>query len=166
MSQEPKMPSFDQFSRWLAARLDQPGLQPGRYETLKEAARAARDEFVQARPAAAQGSLEVLYLLAAADKSESSQLPEMTTPRGFRVLLAFDETHGVGATSIGVLVYCPSELITALESKTAYLWYGAERFEVGQFDGEGKAVGELPPGVEITASDFAQGKVKLEEPQT
>jgi hypothetical protein len=70
MSQESKLPSFDQFSRWLAQRLDQPGLGPERYETLREAARAARDEFVQTRPAAGHGSLEVLYLLAAADKSE------------------------------------------------------------------------------------------------
>jgi hypothetical protein len=64
-----------------------------------------------------------------------------------------------------VLVHCPVELISALEGRTAYLWYGEERFELGQFDAEGKAVGELPAGVEITASDFAQGKVKLEEPR-
>jgi hypothetical protein len=161
VSQEPKLPSFDQFSRWLAARLDRPGLRPERYETLREAARGARDEFIQTRPAAAEGSLEVLYLLAAADKSESTQLPEITTARGFRVLLAHDEGGG-----IGVLVHCPAESIPALEGKTASLWYGAERFELGEFDGEGKAIGELPPGVEITASDFALGKVKLEEPPT
>ncbi len=65
-----------------------------------------------------------------------------------------------------MLVHCPAELIAALEGKTACLWYGAERFELGEFDGEGKAIGELPPGVEITASDFALGKVKLEEPRT
>jgi hypothetical protein len=165
-SRDSKLPSFDQFSRWLAARLDQPALRPERYETLREAARAARDEFVQTRPAAAQGLLEVLYLLAAADKSESSQLPEMTTPRGFRVLLAHDEGGGSRAATIGVLVYCPTELISALEGQTACLWYGTERFELGQFDGEGKAIGELPAGVDITASDFAQGKVKLEEPRS
>jgi hypothetical protein len=159
MSQESKLPSFDQFGRWLAARLDQPGLRPERYETLREAARGARDEFVQTRAAPGQGALEVLYLLAAADKSDSAQLPEITTARGFRVLLAHDER------GTGVLVHCPAELITALEGKAAYLWYGTERFELGQFDGEGKAIGELPAGVKITASDFALGKVKLEEPR-
>ncbi len=159
MSQESKLPSFDEFSRWLAARLDQPGLRSERYELLREAARGARNEFAQARPAAAHGSLEVLYLLAAADKSESSPLPEITTPRGFRVLLAPDEGGG-----IGVLVHCPAESIAALEGKAAHLWFGTERFELGQFDGEGKAIGELPAGVTITASDFALGKIKLEEP--
>jgi hypothetical protein len=106
----------------------------------------------------------VLFLLAAADKAESSQLPEITTPRGFRVMLAYDDADGAGPASIGVLVRCPMEMTAALEGKTVYLWYGAERFELGEFDGEGKAIGALPAGVEISASDFSQGKVKLEEP--
>jgi hypothetical protein len=163
-------PSFDQFSRWLAARLDQPALRPERYPAVKEAAHAARDEFVRARAgtasveASAHGPLEVLYLMAAADKSEAAQLPEIVTSRGFRVLLALDQAGGSEASSMGVLVHCPAELISALEGKTVYLWYDGERVELGQFDGEGKAIGALPDGVEITASDFAQGKVKLEEP--
>jgi hypothetical protein len=174
MSQESNLPSFDQFSRWLAGRLDQPPRLPERYEALREAARAARDEFVRAhhtaaagarQGAAAQSALEVLCLLAAADKSESSQLPEITTPRGFRVTLAYDEGDGTGASSIAVLVHCPTELIAAVEGKTAYLWYGTERFELGQFDGDGKAIGELPAGIELSGSDFAQGRVKLEEPR-
>jgi hypothetical protein len=156
---EPQLPSFDQFSRWLTARLEQASARSENYETLRVAARAARDEFLQTRPAAAAGFVEVLYLLAAADKSESSQLPEMTTARGFRVLLTYDEGYG-----IGVLVHCPAELISAVEGKTAYLWYGTERFELGQFDGEGKAIGELPADIKIGAPDFALGKVKLEEP--
>ena len=161
-------PSFDQFSRWLSTRLNQPALRPERYSAVKEAARAARDEFVRAGAASteapAHGPLEVLHLMAAADKSEATQLPEIVTSRGFRVLLALDETSGAEAPSVGVLVHCPAELISALEGKTVYLWYGAERVELGQFDGEGKAIGALPAGVDITASDFAQGKVKLEEP--
>lgn len=172
-SRAPIPPSFDQFSRWLAAKLDQPQLQPERYELLSDAAREARDEFVQAREiagatapqqAAARGTLEALYLLAAADKAETSQLPEITTPRGFRVMLAYDESDGAEPASIGVLVRCPPELIAALEGKTVHLWYGAERFELGEFDGEGKAIGALPAGIEISASDLAQGRVKLEEP--
>jgi len=47
-----------------------------------------------------------------------------------------------------------------------HLWYGTERFELGQFDAEGKAIAELPAGLEITASDFALGKIKFEEPGT
>jgi len=99
MSEGPKLPSFDQFSRWLTTRLEKPELRSEQYEALREAARAARDEFVQTRPGTARGSLEVLRLLAAADKSESSQLPELTTARGFRVLLAHDEGDGAGTSS-------------------------------------------------------------------
>jgi hypothetical protein len=173
MSHEPKPPSFDQFSRWLAERLDQPRLKSERYETLREAAREARDEFVAAHGTAAgvhaqtegQGPIEVLYLLAAADKSESSLPPEITTPSGFRVTLAYEEATGEDAASICVLVNCPPELIGALEGQMVCLWYGTQRFELGQFDGEGKAIGLLPAGLEITSSDFAQGRVKLEEPR-
>jgi hypothetical protein len=173
MSNEPKLPDFNQFSRWLAARVNQQGIQGERYDELREAAREARNEFVQAlqssatrrrEPAVPSGSLEVLQLLAAADRSDSSPLPEITTLRGFRVTLAYDEESATGAASLCVLVHCPLELIASLEGKTVYLWHGAERFELGQFDGEGKAIGVLPAGIEISASDFAQGRVKLEEP--
>jgi hypothetical protein len=133
----------------------------------------ARDEFVQARhiaavvdtqPAPARGTLEALFLLAAADKAEPSQLPEIITPRGFRVMFGRDETEGAGPASIGVLVGCPTELIAALEGKAVYLWFGAQRFELGEFDGEGKAIGALPVGVQISAADFSTGRIKLEEP--
>jgi hypothetical protein len=172
MSRQPKPPSFDQFSRWLAARVDQPRLDAAHYETLREAAREARNEFVAAHAAAGahdptegQGSLEVLHLLAAADKSESSLLPEITTPRGFRVILAYEEATDGEPASICVLVHCPAELIGALEGQSVCLWHGTQRFELGQFDGEGKAIGVLPAGLQITASDFAAGRVKLETPQ-
>ena len=165
-----KPPSFDGFSRWLAARLDRPELRAEqRYDTLKDAARTARDEFVESWGMFTQepptGRIESLYLLAAADKSESSLPPEITTPRGFRVILAYEEATGGEPASICVLVHCPAELIGALEGQSVSLWHGTQRFELGQFDGEGKAIGVLPAGLEITASDFAAGRVKLETPQ-
>jgi hypothetical protein len=48
--------------------------------------------------------------------------------------------------------------------QTAFLWNGSQRFELGQFDADGKAIGTLPAGIEITMSDFAAGHIKLEEP--
>src|ERR1700753_1486309 len=76
MSSPTKPPSFNGFSRWLAARLDRAEMSAERYETLKGAARTARDEFVESRrPFAAKpatGRIEALYLLAAADKSDAS----------------------------------------------------------------------------------------------
>jgi hypothetical protein len=172
MSKDSKVPSFEEFARWLALRSPQPTLDEARYERLRAAARDARDEFLTAQrgigsspDASAQyGHFEVLQLLAAADKSESPRPADLTTARGFRVTLAFEEGGGGDASSICVLVQCPPELIESVQGETAYLWNGAERFELGQFDAEGKAIGTLPAGIEISPSDFAMGNVKLEEP--
>jgi hypothetical protein len=173
MSNEPKLPDFNQFSRWLASRLGEQAVGPEKFEQLHAAARDAREEFVRAQQESAsipvtagtdQGRFEVLQLLAAADR-DASLPPEITTPRGFRITLAYDEGGGAEAGSIGVLVVCPPELVTVVEGRTVYLWSGSDRFELGQFDAEGKAIGSLPAGLEITASDFAAGKVKLEAPQ-
>jgi hypothetical protein len=173
MSNEPKLPDFNQFSRWLASRLNDQAVGSDQFAQLHTAARDARDEFVRTQwegtgansaVAADRGSLEVLQLLAAADR-DASLPPEITTPRGFRITLAFDEGSGAEPASIGVLVVCPPDLLTGVEGKTVYLWSGSERFELGQFDAEGKAIGTLPAGIEITASDFAAGKVKLEAPE-
>jgi hypothetical protein len=172
MSNDTKLPDFDEFTRWLAARSKAPAANRERYETVAAAARSARDEFLQARRAVASvseppprhGHFEVLQLLAAADKSADSRVPEVMTARGFRVTLAFDEGEDAVSSSIAVLVRCPAEMIETLEGETVYLWNGAQRFELGQFDAEGKALGTLPAGIEISLSDFAMGHVKLEEP--
>ncbi len=165
MPNEPKLPDFDQFSRWLAGRLNRPAADtPERFARVHLAAREARAEFVAARQDLTPAGVEVLELLAAAD-SDASLPPEITTARGFRISLAFDEGSDGEPASIGVLVTSPAALIAAVQDKTVYLWSGSQRFELGQFDAEGKAIGTLPAGIEITASDFAQGKVKLETPE-
>jgi len=163
MSHESKLPDFDEFSRWLASRLSQQSLSAEHFVRLRAAAHDARDEFLLTRQAANPGSVEVLQLLAAADR-DASLPPEITTPRGFRVSLAYDEGSGQESSSIGVLVTCPPEMIADCAGKTVYLWSGNQRFELGEFDVEGKAIGTLPGGIEITASDFASGNVKLETP--
>ena len=173
MSNEQRLPDFDDFSRWLSAQFNAPAEDAARYQTLLTAARAARTEFVEARrnaqserstSAPNRGHLETLQLLAAADRSSSPHPPELTTARGFRVTLAYDDGDGPESSSICVLVRCPPELIETVQGETAFLWNGSERFELGQFDSEGKAIGTLPAGIEISLSDFALGKVKLEEP--
>jgi len=172
MSKDSKIPSFEEFARWLAHRAPQPTLDEARYERLRAAARDAREEFLAAQRAivpnpdesAHFGHFEVLQLLAAADRSESPRPADLTTARGFRVTLAFEEGGSGDVSSICVLVQCPAELIESLQGEIAYLWNGAQRFELGQFDAEGKAIGTLPAGIEISPSDFAMGNVKLEEP--
>jgi hypothetical protein len=171
MSRKPSSPEFSAFTAWLArevgASASKEAADPEgpRYPPLLAAARAARDETSsRAMTRAPVGHLEVLELLAAAEKSESSRPPELRTARGFRVTLAYDESGRPSVSSICVLVHCPPELIASVQGQTAYLWSGTERFELGQFDAEGKAIGTLPAGIEISLSDFTQGKVKLEEP--
>jgi hypothetical protein len=169
-------PDFDTFLRWLASKRANVNAADNaqRYEKLLAAARAARDYMLRTTEGeqtatgsdGCSGHVEVLRLLAAADKSEASRPPELVTARGFRVTLAYDEGESPGAASICVLVRCPPELIEHVQGETAYLWNGAERFELGQFDSEGKAIGTLPAGIQISLSDFAAGKVKLEEPHT
>jgi hypothetical protein len=177
MSHEKSAPDFNEFARWMASQFESKTLaspsMSERYGKLLASARVARNEVIEAAealrsPAAATGGgrrhLEVLQLLAAADKSDLSRPPELVTPRGFHVTLAYDEGGGPDASSICVLVRCPPELIQAIQGETAYLWNGPERFELGQYDSEGKAIGTLPAGIEISLADFTAGKVQLEEP--
>jgi hypothetical protein len=172
MLKDNSVPSFEEFARWLALRAPQPTLDEARYKRLDAAARDARDEFLTAQrgfapspdASARYGHFEVLQVLAAADNSESPRPADLTTARGFRVTLAFEEGGGGDKSSICVLVQCPPELIESVQGETAYLWNGAQRFELGQFDAEGKAIGTLPAGIEISPSDLAMGNVKLEEP--
>ncbi len=55
-------------------------------------------------------------------------------------------------------------MIAQVQGKTVYLWNGTARFELGQFDADGKALGTLPAGIEITLADFTNGRVQLEAP--
>ena len=167
MSGNSPPPKFDAFATWLARRQATPatGGTAARYEKLLAAARDARDETLGSKSRDQKtGHIEVLQLLAAADKSDTARPPELMTARGFRVTLAYDESGDPLVSSLCVLVHCPPELVGRVQGETAYLWSGSERFELGQFDAEGKALGMLPAGIEITLSDFTQGKVKLEEP--
>lgn len=168
MPHEPP-PDFDALTRWVAARGKAAAPAQARAQApqaLLDAARAARDAMRASVRLENPGNIEVLELLAAASRDEESTLPEMTTARGFRVSLVYDEGLAADSASICVLVQCPPQLKERLFGKTVHLWNGAQRIELGQFDADGKAIGTLPAGLEITVSDFARGQVKLEEPDT
>jgi hypothetical protein len=172
MTSDSTPPDFQAFTRWVASRFAVRAENRKPPENLVAAARAARDATLSATRAAqpnlstsggGRRQIEILQLLAAASMDEGSRLPELSTPRGFRVTLAYDERLGAIGSSIGVLVQCPPNLIEQVQGQTAYLWNGDERLVLGQFDSDGKAIGTLPVGTEITLSDFKSGKVKLEE---
>jgi hypothetical protein len=173
MSSNNSRPSFHQFTRWVAVKSIARGVSIEVPEAIREAARATRNDaitmvrtaIVDLSSASSTGSsVEVIRLLAAASIDDISRPPELTTARGFRVTLAYDEGTSGNGSSICVLVRAPSELIDEIQGQTAFLWNGAERFELGQFDSDGKAIGTLPAGIEISLSDFVTGRVKLEGP--
>jgi hypothetical protein len=157
-------PNFSDFARWLAARQNAVPSVREVPEELLAAARQAREEWMPATARTDRVETEALQLLAAASNEANSRPPELMTPRGFRVTLAYEEESGTNPSSICVLVKSPPELIDQVQGKTVYLWNGSTRFELGQFDTDGKAIGTLPAGIEITLSDFAKGTVKLEAP--
>jgi hypothetical protein len=165
-------PDFGQFARWVALQATRPVASADRYGTLLDAARAARDECVRTMESAsssppvkeAQNFIEVLQLLAAASKDDTARPPEITTARGFRVTLAYDDGESPEQSSICVLVQSPPDILPYVQNRTVYLWNGSQRFELGEFDIDGKAIGTLPAGVQISLSDFASGKIRLEEP--
>jgi len=165
MPVERALPNFSEFTRWVAARQHAVPAEREAPEEVLAAARRARDEWVLAAYTQRM-EVEVLQLLAAASTDANSRPPEVMTPRGFRVTLAYEEESSASQSSICVLVRCPPEIIGQVQGKTVYLWSGSTRFELGQFDADGKAIGTLPAGIEITLSDFARGTVKLEAPNT
>ncbi len=173
MSDNPSGPDLMTFARWLAANVDERSIAD--YATqrpsasLVAAARRARDECGRLAEGLGtgheklpSGTGEVLKLLAAADASDSVLPPELTTASGFRVTLANDPGEQSGAATLCVLVRCPTGLIGSIEGQIACLCRSTERFELGQFDAEGKAIGTLPAGVDIALSDFSRGDIRLE----
>jgi hypothetical protein len=164
-------PDFGQFAQWTASKFSAPAADSVRYEKLLKAARAARDDAILSIPSASTDrsaddplNIEVLQLLAASSLDDMARPPELVTARGFRVTLAYDDGVEAAALPICVLVECPAHLRLHLHGRTPYLWNGTQRFELGQFDADGKAIGALPEGVAISIADFASGKMKLEEP--
>jgi hypothetical protein len=157
---ENRTPSFEDFAHWVAG-MGRVSTITTPSERLRESARAASAASVREQQVPI-GRREILSLLAAATE-DSGVPPEMTTARGFRVSIVYGEAP-VGAASLCVLVQSPEALAPKLVGRTAYLWSGDRRFELGQFDPDGRAIGTLPAGIEITASDFQHGAVQLEEP--
>jgi hypothetical protein len=88
----------------------------------------------------------------------------MQTARGFRVQVSHEEDLLSGTASLCVLVQAPQRLVGKVTGARIYLWSGNERHEIGELDAEGKAIGVLPIGLQISGKDLLAGRVMLEEP--
>lgn len=173
MRPETAAPSFETFLRFLASRygaMPKGGVAPDRVlAAAREAHGALSGEAAPKRSAsggnaAARTGIEILELLAASSQG-ITRPSDLVTARGFRVRLDYRDGTDAEPSSICVLVQCPEQMVDAVQGQLAYLWNGAERFELGEFDVEGKAIGTLPAGIEITLADFATGRIKLEAPE-
>ena len=173
MPPEQPPPDFDSFARWVASRFgatDTGAVPPDRLVAAARDARDASGTSGPAMPGAPQPSgsparvIEVLEFLAAASAEETARPPELVTGRGFRVALAYENTNHSQMPAICVLVQCPVKWAVCLEGETVFLWLGPERYELGQLDADGKAIGFLPAGIRVTMADFSSGVVRLETP--
>jgi hypothetical protein len=162
MCPETSAPAFEDFLRFVASRCGPSRRASHPPDRVLAAARAAHDELRAPSPLAPR-RVEVLELLAASS-GDMARPAELVTGRGFRVRLDYRDGTETEPSSICVLVQCPQPLVASVQGQVAYLWNGAERFELGEFDPDGKAIGTLPAGIEITLADFAAGRVKLDTP--
>ena len=175
MRPESAAPTFESFLRFLASRygtMPKGGVAPDRVlAAAREAHQALSGDASPERSAGGGNAadrtgieIEILELLAASSQG-ITRPSDLVTARGFRVRLDYRDGTDAEPSSICVLVQCPEQMVDAVQGQLAYLWNGAERFELGEFDVEGKAIGTLPAGIEITLADFATGRIKLEAPE-
>lgn len=172
MCPECAAPTFDEFLRFMALKHRPPMAKSAPPDRLLAAARAARDEwrasnyaprFANHASAIPESHIEAFELLAASS-NENTRPSELVTVRGFKVRLDYRDGTNSEPSSIAVLIQCPQHWINRVQGRIAFLWNGIERFELGEFDADGKVLGALPAGIEITLADFATGQVKLETP--
>ena len=165
------LPSFEEFLRFVATRHRTSARAAAPPQWVLAAAEAARKEIRALDPSAPRAhgvsqpgtDCEVLELLAASAQ-HSPRPSELVTVRGFRVRLVYQDGTDTEPSSICILVQCPEQWIGCVQGRIAYLWNGEERFELGEFDADGKAIGTLPVGIEMSVTDLATGRVRLEAP--
>src|SRR5207244_2798393 len=90
-------PDFGAFTRWVASHYSASACEqaPAHRNALLSAARIARDANLRTQNKSQdvpRGPLEVLHLMAAASMDVNARTPELTTARGFRVTLSYDDT--------------------------------------------------------------------------
>jgi hypothetical protein len=167
MTGAPIPPRVAAFARWIARR-DRAGADraapapvPEAIIAAARAARAAQLALLDGGVAAVGSRIEVL---AASDTGPPGLPQALLTARGFRIALSYDEAEDGTGRSLCVLVQAPPEFAARVNGAEVFLRSGDRRFPIGHFDADGKALGTLPVGFEISPADLAAGRVLLEEP--
>jgi hypothetical protein len=169
--------SFEDFVAWLGTSQRRPksgdGAEPS--TALLAAAVAAHQEFQSLRQAHREqiatrvrtgGYREDLELMAAADTDQGRWLPRLRTPNGFAISALYATNSAAGAPPIGLLLECPAELIDVFRGQKAYVCAAGRWVEIGEIDMDGKAMGDLPPGVEFKPPfSFRVGDEPEEDPE-
>jgi hypothetical protein len=153
-----KPESFEDFVRWLGEPKPHEPIAIEPSAEVLAAARSAWQEFQRlgqehrkllGNRIRSGNYYEALELMAAADAVRSHWLPRLRTPNGFAISALYAPNAPRGAVPIGLLVECPVELIEVCRGQPVHVQAGGAWIELGEIDVDGKAMGDLPEGIEF-----------------
>jgi len=174
MTRSDKSGSFEDFVRWLGERTPATGADLA--EPPPQVLAAARSAWQECQAlqrgrheelaARVRGGTyhEEVELMAAADADRNRWLPRLRTPNGFAISTLYPANSSPGSAPVGLLVECPVELIDVFKGQPVHVATGGQWIEIGEIDIDGKAMGDLPTGIEFKPPfGFRVGKL-AEEP--
>jgi hypothetical protein len=160
MSNSPEPGSFEDFLRWLAESRPSAGAESAPpSSTVLAAANLAWRETQSLRseqreelgpPVGQRTYYEDLELMAAADlDNDGHPLPRLRTPNGFVISTLYGTHRGAGAAPIALLVECPVASIELFKGLRVQVLAGDRWVDIGEIDADGKAIGDLPDGMDF-----------------
>jgi hypothetical protein len=181
MSHDRGAGSFDDFVAWLSTKRQEPQREPKVEPSaaVLTGARAAREEFQSLRQQHRQEIAarvragryyEELELLAAADPDQGRWMPRLRTPNGFAISALYGAHAPPGTPPVALLVECPANLIEVLSGQKVYVSIGGRWIEIGEIDADGRATGDLPPGLDFRppfafrVGELGEDAAELESP--
>jgi len=159
MTNRLKPGSFEDFARWLAETRHESDMDDAEPDMQMLSAakkawrghqslqRAQRDALAQRLRAGTY--VEEIELMAAADNDRDRRLPRLRTPNGFAISALYAGNSTPRSPPIGLLVQCPADLIEVFRGQKVQVSAAGRWIEIGEIDVDGKAIGDLPEGVDF-----------------